>query len=164
MMQAAVLFGGMQPLRCRHMGQGRAAKMGYCGTGPRKCTIVKKYGRTGYNQGMALQPDDVVCFCFHVRLRKIEAFCRIEKPLHASQISDCLSAGTGCGWCRPMLKHIHLQICGEHLPDWRKPAITSGASPVSAADQYLEALDVQTWATDRQRHLAEGQGLPHSNG
>ena len=43
-----------------------------------------------------LKPDDTVCFCFHVSLRKIETFCAVEKPQAASQISDCLSAGTGC--------------------------------------------------------------------
>ncbi|MDA8376138.1 MAG: (2Fe-2S)-binding protein [Planctomycetia bacterium] len=105
---------------------------------------------------MALQPDDIVCFCFHVQLRKIETFCRIEKPLHASQISDCLSAGTGCGWCRPMLKHIHLQICGEHRPEWRKPPTKSGTTVDSVADEYMETLDVQTWAKDRQHHLDAG--------
>ena len=109
---------------------------------------------------MALQPDDMVCFCFHVRLRKVEAFCRIEKPLHASQISECLSAGTGCGWCRPMLKHIHLRICGSYTPEWRKLSETAGTEPPEAQTDNLDALDVQSWAAGRQRHIADGAGKP----
>jgi bacterioferritin-associated ferredoxin len=111
---------------------------------------------------MALHADDIVCFCFHVRLRKIEAFCRIEKPRHASQISDCLSAGTGCGWCRPMLKRIHLQICGEHIPPWRQTPAEASASAraETPAPDFLETLDVQSWAAGRQRHIADGHGTP----
>jgi bacterioferritin-associated ferredoxin len=109
---------------------------------------------------MALKPDDMVCFCFHVRLRKIETFCRVEKPLHASQISDCLSAGTGCGWCRPMLKHIHLRICGEHIPDWRKSPEANIPEAVALKTDFLDALDVQNWAAGRQRHISEGHGKP----
>jgi bacterioferritin-associated ferredoxin len=54
--------------------------------------------------------DDEVCVCFHVRRRKIEAFCRREKPKVISLVSECLSAGTGCGWCIPVLKRIHAQV------------------------------------------------------
>src|SRR4051812_39675587 len=75
-----------------------------------------------YNGPMALQPDDTVCFCFHVSLRKVETFCKVEKPQHPSQISECLSAGTGCGWCVPMLKHIHRKQCGVQTPWWRQEA------------------------------------------
>ncbi|MGC8541332.1 MAG: (2Fe-2S)-binding protein [Phycisphaerae bacterium] len=112
---------------------------------------------------MALQPDDIVCFCFHVRLRKIEAFCRIEKPRHASQISDCLSAGTGCGWCRPMLKHIHLRICGTYTPEWQKlPEATPGEPDAARKENVdsLDILDVHNWAAGRQRHIADGRGKP----
>jgi bacterioferritin-associated ferredoxin len=71
---------------------------------------------------MPLAPDDTVCFCFHVPLRKVEAFCRRERPAAASQISECLSAGTGCGWCIPLLRRIHEATCGDaqaapELPD-----------------------------------------------
>ena len=44
---------------------------------------------------MPLHDDDEICFCFHVSLRKIETFCAVEKPRVPSQISECLSAGTG---------------------------------------------------------------------
>ncbi|MHC4820945.1 MAG: (2Fe-2S)-binding protein, partial [Planctomycetota bacterium] len=51
--------------------------------------------------------DREVCVCFHVKRRKIENWCRREKPPVVSLISECLSAGTGCGWCIPFLKQIH---------------------------------------------------------
>lgn len=56
-----------------------------------------------------MDPDDQVCLCFHVSLRKIRTYLRRENPPVASLISECLSAGTGCGWCVPFLKHLHAQ-------------------------------------------------------
>ncbi len=32
-----------------------------------------------------------------------------ERPGVASQLSECLGAGTGCQWCVPFLKKIHSQ-------------------------------------------------------
>ena len=54
-----------------------------------------------------MNPDDDVCLCFHVPLRKIRSFLARENPPVASLISECLSAGTGCQWCVPFLKHLH---------------------------------------------------------
>ncbi|HBS28488.1 MAG TPA: (2Fe-2S)-binding protein [Phycisphaerales bacterium] len=56
-----------------------------------------------------MDPDDEVCLCFHVSLRKIRTFLEREKPEVASLISDCLGAGTGCRWCVPFLKELHRQ-------------------------------------------------------
>ncbi|MHC2069300.1 (2Fe-2S)-binding protein [Bremerella sp. T1] len=53
-----------------------------------------------------MNPDDELCLCFHVKMRKVQNFCRIEKPRRASQLSECGGAGTGCGWCRPFLERI----------------------------------------------------------
>jgi NAD(P)H-nitrite reductase large subunit len=102
---------------------------------------------------MALKPDDTVCFCFHVTLRKIETFCNVEKPKVASQISDCLSAGTGCGWCVPMLKKIHLRMCGEHVPWWRE-------KPAEEAGRTDDALDAEGYKAGRRKYIAEGKGKP----
>ena len=52
-------------------------------------------------------PDDLVCYCYRVPLRKLVNFARRERPSRASQMSRCLDAGTGCGWCIPILKRIH---------------------------------------------------------
>lgn len=56
-----------------------------------------------------MNQDDEVCLCFRVTLRKVRAFCRQNDPPVASLISECLGAGTGCGWCVPFLKHLHRQ-------------------------------------------------------
>ena len=52
-------------------------------------------------------PDDLVCYCYRVPLRKLVNYARREQPKRASQMSQCLDAGTGCGWCIPILKRIH---------------------------------------------------------
>jgi bacterioferritin-associated ferredoxin len=53
--------------------------------------------------------DDKICYCYHVPLRKLLSFARREKLLRPSQMSQCLGAGTGCGWCIPILKKIYEQ-------------------------------------------------------
>lgn len=52
-------------------------------------------------------PDDHVCYCHHVPLRKLWYYALRRKPSRPSQMSECLGAGTGCGWCIPILKRIH---------------------------------------------------------
>jgi len=54
-----------------------------------------------------VKPDDKICYCFTVSLRKLVNFARRERPSRASQMSECLGAGSGCGWCIPFLKRIH---------------------------------------------------------
>ncbi len=103
---------------------------------------------------MALKPDDTVCFCFHVTLRKVETFCAVEKPRVASEISECLSAGTGCGWCVPMLRKIHLRLCGESVPWWRK---SGDATPTVRED---EAVDAEAYRAGRKRYIGDGNGTP----
>jgi bacterioferritin-associated ferredoxin len=105
---------------------------------------------------MPLQPDDTVCFCFHVSLRKIETFCNVEKPQAASQISDCLSAGTGCGWCVPMLERIHKRMCGEKIPWWR----AEGATAPPEAARADESVDATTYRQARKSYIKEGKGTP----
>jgi bacterioferritin-associated ferredoxin len=64
-----------------------------------------------------MDPDDNVCLCFHVSLRKIRTFLKVENPSVPSLISECLSAGTGCRWCVPFLKHLHDQHTRGIEPD-----------------------------------------------
>lgn len=73
-----------------------------------------------------MKPDDEICYCFHVSLRKLVHFARREQPARASQMSQCLNAGTGCGWCIPILKMIH--------------AKSQEASPPPVDDQHMEGL------------------------
>jgi bacterioferritin-associated ferredoxin len=56
-----------------------------------------------------MEPDDHVCLCFHVSQRKLVNYLKREKPAVASQLCDCLGAGTGCQWCVPFLRKLHEQ-------------------------------------------------------
>ena len=62
------------------------------------------------------EPDDEVCLCFHVTRRRLERFVRAERPVVASQLSECGGAGTGCGWCVPFLTQI-FRRAADDLPD-----------------------------------------------
>jgi len=117
---------------------------------------------------MALQPDDEVCHCFHVSLRKIENFCRKTKPQYASQISECLSAGTGCGGCLPLIKRIHKEVCGESVAWWRVPGTvlsepfaqsdySSALEAIVETETMIQATVYDTKPYDRE-HLTEAPG------
>ena len=54
-----------------------------------------------------MRPDDKICYCNRVTFRKLLNYARRERPKKASQLSECLGAGTGCGWCIPTLERIH---------------------------------------------------------
>ena len=56
-----------------------------------------------------MDPDDNVCLCFRVSLRKLRNHIAREDPPVASLVSECLGAGTGCQWCVPFLKKLHAQ-------------------------------------------------------
>lgn len=56
--------------------------------------------------------DDPVCLCFRVSKRKLLNFIRREQPTVPSQMSECGGAGTGCGWCVPILK-VLFRTAGE---------------------------------------------------
>ncbi len=64
-----------------------------------------------------MHPDDHVCLCFHVSLRKIRGYLKRENPPVASLISECLGAGTGCQWCVPFLKRLHAMHTQGQEPD-----------------------------------------------
>ena len=55
-----------------------------------------------------MKPDDELCLCFHVTLRKVINYLRVEKPRRAAQLSECFGAGTGCGWCCGSLRRLFL--------------------------------------------------------
>jgi bacterioferritin-associated ferredoxin len=75
-----------------------------------------------------VDPDDHICLCFRVSLRKIRTYMNREDPPVASLISECLGAGTGCQWCVPFLKHLHAQHQKGETPDLRiSPADYAGA-------------------------------------
>lgn len=76
-----------------------------------------------------MKPDDELCLCFHVTRRKVENYLRIEKPKAPAQLADCYGAGTGCGWCRPLLKKLfeaHRNSQQAELPDSQEHAQKRG--------------------------------------
>ena len=50
--------------------------------------------------------EDKICYCYGVSMRKLINFSRRVRPRRPSQMTDCLGAGTGCGWCIPFLIKI----------------------------------------------------------
>ncbi len=64
-----------------------------------------------------MQPDDHVCLCFRVSLRKLTNYMDRTDPRVPSQLSECLGAGTGCHWCVPFLERIHEQWARGEAPD-----------------------------------------------
>lgn len=64
-----------------------------------------------------MQPDDHICVCNRVSLHKLRMFMDREQPVVPSQLSECLGAGTGCGWCIPFLKNLHAQWEHGETPD-----------------------------------------------
>ncbi|MBX3393738.1 MAG: (2Fe-2S)-binding protein [Phycisphaerae bacterium] len=89
-----------------------------------------------------MKPDDDICYCFHVSLRKLVNFARREQPARPSQMSDCLNAGTGCGWCIPILKMIHSRTAdgAELREDEDMEGLPKTASEYEAARRsYLKS-------------------------
>ncbi len=54
-----------------------------------------------------MKPHDRICYCYDVPLHKLWHFARRRRPRRPSQMSECLGAGTGCGWCIPFLCRIY---------------------------------------------------------
>jgi NAD(P)H-nitrite reductase large subunit len=91
---------------------------------------------------IVVEPDDQVCLCFHVSKRKIVNYIRIHKPRVPSQISECASAGTGCGWCIPFLKRYFEQETGRD-------------AGVTGSD-----LSAEEYAQKRAAYIKDGGGTP----
>ena len=53
-----------------------------------------------------MNPDDDICYCYHVPMRKLVNHARRVRPERPSLMTECLGAGTGCGWCIPFLIKI----------------------------------------------------------
>jgi len=88
--------------------------------------------------------DSPICLCFNVSRRKIFRFIKVEKPRRASQLSECFGAGTGCGWCRPILERLNQQHSTLAQPTSDQPA-----GPI---DQELDSLDPDQYQTARQAY------------
>jgi bacterioferritin-associated ferredoxin len=85
--------------------------------------------------------DEPLCLCFHVTRRKVWNFLRVQRPVRASQLSECFGAGTGCGWCRPFLEQMFRQ--------WK-----------SGDPQRLEFPEARDYARQRTCYVQQGGGTP----
>lgn len=101
-----------------------------------------------------MQVDDELCLCFHVSCRKVLNYIRIHRVKVPSQLSECQSAGTGCGWCRAAMRR--LVDCMEKFPpdddvvdDWQSWLDT--AMPNTRSDDY---------SAGRKQHIDQGHGTP----
>lgn len=95
-----------------------------------------------------MKPDDKICYCYHVSLRKLYHYARRTQPARPSQMSECLGAGTGCGWCIPILKKIRERVAeGWELEEGKDaPGIpTSPEEYAAARSEYLESDEKNTY-------------------
>ncbi len=85
--------------------------------------------------------DQKVCLCFHVTRRKLVNFLRVVKPTVPSQMSECGSAGSGCGWCIPFLKQLFEQA-------------------KSGKEAELDLPTAEEYEQKRAGYIREGKGTP----
>lgn len=71
-----------------------------------------------------MEQDDLVCICYSVSLRKLVNFARRVRPVQNARMSECLGAGTGCGWCIPLLCELAQRARANALPADYQPALT----------------------------------------
>ncbi len=93
--------------------------------------------------------DDELCLCFHVSWRKVINYIRVHNVKVPSQLSECQSAGTGCGWCRAAMRRLVKRIeaappSSDELQKWLD-------EEYSSSSQY---------AASRKKYIDEGQGRP----
>lgn len=82
-----------------------------------------------------MNKDDQVCYCYHVSYRKLDHFAKRTKPKRASQLTECLGAGTGCGWCIPFLEKI---FAASQSPDADAVVDLSPEEYAKARQSYIK--------------------------
>ena len=93
--------------------------------------------------------DDELCMCFHVSWRKVINYIRVHRVRVPSQLAECQSAGTGCGWCRKAMRRLVDKV---------------QESPPSADELQLwldtEFKSREQYAAGRKEHIQAGNGTP----
>ena len=92
--------------------------------------------------------DDKICYCYNVPFSKLWHFARRHKCRRASQLSECLGAGTGCGWCIPFLGRIQEEAL--------RPAPTSDAPP-----ETIVELTPEEYAARRREYIENQEPRNH---
>ncbi len=97
--------------------------------------------------------DDELCLCFHVSWRKVINYIRVHRIRVPSQLAECQSAGTGCGWCRKAMRRLIDRT-------------TNGAPDADDLQRWLdeEYPLAQEYTSGRQAHIAAGKGRPPTDG
>lgn len=113
--------------------------------------LASAFIRNTSTKDASMNVDDNLCLCFHVSWRKVINFIRVERVRVPSQLAECQSAGTGCGWCRKAMTRL-FDKAGTQMPQ---------------ADELQAWLDElypnpEAYAEGRKRHIAEGRGTPPS--
>ena len=111
-----------------------------------------------------MNPDDDVCLCFHVPLRKIRVYLEREDPPVASLISECLGAGTGCGWCVPYLEREDppvASLISECLGagtgcGWCVPYLRELHAKHKAGETVDLTVDAEAYASGRKSYRTTG--------
>jgi NAD(P)H-nitrite reductase large subunit len=103
-----------------------------------------------------MQPDDEICLCFHVTLRKVQNWIRVNKPSRPGQISECFGAGTGCGWCRPWLTRL---LENSQCSQAESPKTIAADFP--EASEYSKSREARNELEKKNRPIPPGQ-LPPS--
>lgn len=106
--------------------------------------------------GKTMDPDSPICLCFNVSRRKIIRFIKVDKPRRASQLSECFGAGTGCGWCRPILERLNQQH--STLPE-----ASQSVTPVGQIDQELDSMDSDQYQAARQAYRDQKRAQAQSS-
>lgn len=98
-----------------------------------------------------MRVDDELCMCFHVSWRKVMNFIRIHQVKIPSQLAECQSAGTGCGWCRSAMRRLvqRMQDAPPSVEDLQR----------WLDEEYSASRD---YAAGRQSYLQAGKGKPPS--
>jgi NAD(P)H-nitrite reductase large subunit len=100
-----------------------------------------------------MKRDDLICYCYHVPLGKLVNFARRLRPQRASQMSQCLGAGTGCGWCIPILKRIHARCAAD---PGAEEHTTRAAEPEACPEDLWLVMTPEEYAAARQQYRQSG--------
>jgi bacterioferritin-associated ferredoxin len=89
--------------------------------------------------------DDELCLCFHVSYRKVIRYIERYSVKVPSLVSECLGAGTGCGWCRKQIARLVEDIettptGSQDLDDWLAARSPSANDHRQGREKHRRAL------------------------
>ena len=94
-----------------------------------------------------MKADDQLCLCFHVSWRKVINYIRVNRVRIPSQLAECQSAGTGCGWCRKAMVRLIENMQNdppdaEDIDRWiQENFMTSKAAYADGRQEHIKAQE-----------------------